>query len=83
MMHSRYIIGNGSCFGSGNFGGIWGWLIVIGVVLLIAAAVYLLASKNKKSTVNAKALETLDTKFAQGEVTIEEYQTRKNVLMGK
>ncbi|MCD6321671.1 MAG: SHOCT domain-containing protein [Clostridiales bacterium] len=83
MMHSRYFIGNGSCFGAGIFGGIWGWLIVIGVVLLITAVVYLLVSKNKKTAVNASALETLDTKFAQGEVTIEEYQKRKSVLTGK
>ncbi len=83
MMHSRYFIGNGSCFGAGNFGGIWGWLIVIGVAMLITAAIYLLVSKNKKTTVNASAFATLDTKFAQGDITIEEYQKRKNVLKGK
>jgi len=82
-MHSRFFIGSGSCMGSGIFGGIWGWLIGIGVVLLIAAVIYLLVSKNKKTTVNASALATLDTKFAQGEITIEEYQKRKSVLTGK
>jgi len=79
-MYGREMFNNGGCFGNGFMGSGWHWLIGIGILLIIIAVTYLLVKKGKKSTPSGNALETLKMKFAQGEITEEEYNQRKKVL---
>jgi len=83
MMHSRYFMGWNGCLGEGLFGGIWGWLIGIGLILLTAALIYLLVRRGKSKSANSSAIEALGIKFAKGEITEGEYNNRKSVLLGK
>lgn len=83
MMASREIFHRGMTFGHGYMTSGWSWLIGLGVVLIIVAATYLIVRKNKQQATGSNALESLKMKFVQGEITQEEYETRKNVLEGK
>lgn len=81
-------------YGRGYFGtescGIFGPLMMIGVVILIAVLVYFLLKSNKSKSGDPKSIETrfddsnalaiLKEKFAKGEITEEEYQNKKNIL---
>jgi putative membrane protein len=80
MMHGREMFNNG---GYGFMNGGWNWLIGIGVLLIIVAVTYLIVKKNKNTAINSNALESLKAKFAQGEITEEEYKKRKSVLEEK
>ncbi len=82
-MYSRGIFHNSGCFGYGFFSSGWNWLIVLGLIVVIGAVTYLLVKKNKRTMVNSSALESLKIKFAQGEVTEEEYTIRKKILSEK
>lgn len=77
MMYSRNILGYG-LFHSG-----WGWIIGIGLALIVIATVYLVIHRSKRTTYDANALEILKNKFAQGDITVDEYQKRKSVLSEK
>ena len=79
MMHGRGFFDGG--FGMGGLGG-WAWLIGIGVVLIVIAATYLIVRNSRAGgrTSDFDALEILKTKFAQGEITEEEYKKRKNII---
>ncbi|GAA0178288.1 hypothetical protein SH2C18_13650 [Clostridium sediminicola] len=81
MMWNRGFYGNGGCFGYGNFG-VWHYLMMGGVILLIVALFIWALSKKKSSTSN-QALYLLNIKYAQGEVSEEEYLNRKRVLNRK
>lgn len=83
MYHSRYFIGSGLCGSSGLFGGLWGWFIAVGFIILIATVIFLLISKRRHPASSSGALGELDRKFALGEITEEEYLRRKSILKGK
>lgn len=78
MMFNRGFIGNSGCFGLGYFG-IWQWLIVIGVVLI---AFYFI-TKNKKNDKSDLAMSILREKFAKGEISEEEFNHRRDLLVRK
>lgn len=76
--------GLGRGFGCGGFGmfhSFWG----IGLTLVIVGLIFFMLMRNKntsgKSTKNA--LYELDMRFASGEISEEEYTSRKNVLKNK
>lgn len=73
----------GHMAGYGLLGGVWGWLIGLGLVVILGAVIYFAISNNRRVTPSSDALEILKTKFAKGEISIEEYQNRKSVLSGK
>ncbi len=81
MMWNRGFYGNGFCFGFGTLG-IWNRLIIGGVGLLIIALV-IFALNKKKSSTDDKALNLLNIKYAQGDISEEEYLNRKKVLNRK
>jgi putative membrane protein len=66
----------------GMQGGFMGFMMIFWMVL-IAAVVYFLYKKYNSTGSNSEALELLRLKFAKGEITEEEYITKKNVLMKK
>ena len=80
MMHGSGSFGDGGWFGAGFFGNGWTWLIGIGIVLVVIAATYLIASSSRRRTSDYDALEILKTKFAQGEISEEEYNRRKSII---
>ncbi len=81
MMHGRGMFYNGS--GYGFMSGGWNWLIGVGIILLVVAVTYLIVNRNKNKDSNNNALKSLKVKFAQGEITEEEYKKRKSVLEEK
>lgn len=78
MMFNRGFIGNSGCFGFGYFG-VWQWLIVIGVILIV----FYFFRKNKKNDTSDAALLILREKFANGEISEEEYNHRRDLLVRK
>ena len=58
----------------------WNILLFSAVFILIAVIVVLLVHKNKR-TESGTALQELKMKLARGEITPEEYEKRKSVLM--
>jgi putative membrane protein len=82
MMHyGRGIFNNGMWDGFMNNG--WSLLIGIGILLIIVVVTYLIVKRNQNTVSNSNALESLKVKFAQGEITEEEYKKRKSVLEEK
>ena len=73
----------GNMMGYGLFNNGWSWFIGIGLVLIAIVVVYLFISNNHRDTSGEEAMDILKIKFAQGDITIEEYHQRKNVLKGK
>ncbi len=74
--------GFGGGYGCPFFGmtGYWGMgLFLLAVVVLLV----IVFKKSKKSTGGQTALESLDMRFASGEITEEEYLQRKRILKGK
>lgn len=65
-------------FGGGTFH-LMPLLLLILILGLATLAVVLLVRKNRPAA-NAQALEILSTRFASGELTEEEYLSRKKVL---
>lgn len=61
--------------------GIW-WAIIIGVGLLALILVAIYFYKQNNNT-NSDALELLKMKFVKGEITEEEYESKKSVLLKK
>ncbi len=80
MMHSGRFFYDGMLWGHGVLGSVWFWLIVVGVVVALAAAIYLITKNRSVPKANLEAIEILDSKFAKGEITFEEYTMRKNVI---
>ena len=65
------------CFGSGYFGP-WGMFIGMGIIILIVALVVWAILKKKKD--NDPILLSLKEKFVRGEITEEEYLSKKRAL---
>jgi putative membrane protein len=65
------------CFGSGYFGP-WGMFIGLGIIVLIVALVVWAVLKKKKE--NDPILLSLKEKFVRGEITEEEYLSKKRTL---
>jgi len=83
MMYGRGVFNYGHMMGYGlGFNG-WSWLIGIGILLLIVSVTYLLVKRGNTVRSNESALDLLKTKYAKGEITEEEYISRKNILKGK
>ena len=80
MMHTGRFFYDGMFGGHSFLGSVWFWLIAVGIVIAIIAAVYLIAKGKKEAVTTQGALETLDTSFAKGEITQEEYLSRKSVI---
>jgi uncharacterized membrane protein len=80
MMHTGRFFYEGMFWGHSLLGSVWFWLIALGVVVAVVAAIYLIAKGKNVPNTNQGALETLDMKFAKGEITQEEYQSRKSVI---
>ncbi len=70
--------GYGFMRGYGFFNG-YGFIILILLVIVIIYAAYKLLNNNNYSSDN-QALEYLKTRFAQGEITEEEYLRTKKTL---
>ncbi|MDF2821229.1 MAG: uncharacterized protein K0R15_1670 [Clostridiales bacterium] len=92
MMYGRGFYGNGGnfggdnfrngCFGNGGYGFMnngWNIFIALTILLVVAFVIYLLVHKNSKIS-KQSSLELLRMKYAQGEITDEEYLKRKEVL---
>jgi putative membrane protein len=65
------------CFGAGCFGP-WGMFIGLGIIVLIVALVIWVVLKKKKE--NDPILLSLKEKFVRGEITEEEYLSKKRTL---
>ncbi len=79
----RLLLDGGYCCGA--MGG-WGWLgmvagslVMLGLIVLVARAVQ---RPSSHSTGEATALEILATRYASGEISEEEYDERRSVLLG-
>ena len=79
----RYLLDGGYCCGA--MGG-WGWLGMVGVSLVMLGLIVLVAQAVQRpsshSTREATALEILAAHFASGEISEEEYDERRSVLLG-
>ena len=81
LMSGRY--GNGSIAAT-NYGTILMWVALIGLAVLIVLAVWLIRAGSSGSTLKGSSVksakELLDTRYAKGEISQEEYRnTRKNL----
>ncbi|WP_461206328.1 SHOCT domain-containing protein [Clostridium sp. DL1XJH146] len=83
MMFNRGYFGNRGCFGYGIMGG-WSSLIMIGFAIVIIIVALILWNKRKNFSDNDdQILYELKLKYVQGEISEEEYLSRKNVLKSK
>lgn len=78
MFCGGYGYGNGFSSNFGIFHG-FGMFIFFGIIIL---ALYLLFRNNNQSN-NNDSLDVLKVKFVQGEISEEEYLSKKNVLKRK
>lgn len=83
MMLGRDFRGNGFCLENGFMGSGWHLLVMAGVLLLIVAVIIYFTRKSNDGAGNNQAIELLKMKFVQGEITEEEYLTKKETLVGK
>jgi len=73
-------------YGYGMMGFGWGFIMMIGILILIILAVVALIRFVQRSNLNSsinsgsKALEILNERYARGEISDEEYKTKKAVL---
>lgn len=74
---------NNGYWGHGFMSSGWSWMIAIGAVLLIVAVIYLSVNRNKNQRSGYNALESLKTKYANGEITEDEYLKRKKIINEK
>ncbi|KJS19682.1 MAG: hypothetical protein VR72_17635 [Clostridiaceae bacterium BRH_c20a] len=61
-----------------GFGMVLWWALIIGGITF---AVYSLGSSKKGSSKNNKPIDILKERFAKGEISEEEYEQRKQILM--
>ena len=81
MMHSGRYFYDGMFLGHGLFDSVWFWLIAVGLVVAVIAIVYLAVRGKKAPELDTNdAIEILNTKFAKGEITLEEYNMRKEII---
>jgi putative membrane protein len=69
-------------YGSNMMGGVFGMIIPIIIISIIAFAIYkLLQNKNIKNVgTKDNSLDILKERFARGEINEEEYNSKKNAL---
>lgn len=71
--------GWGGCHGYGYFG--WPSLIFYGVIfLIIGLIIWAIVGKRKTISHNSRALEILDERYANGEITDKEYREMKKKI---
>lgn len=73
---------NNGYWGHGFMNTGWSWLIAAGVILLIVSVVYLLIKQNNQTS-GSNVLESLKTKYVNGEITEEEYLERRKIINEK
>jgi len=71
--------GNGYGCSFGLFHSFWG----IGISILLLGLLVFFLMRNRKSTNGRNALESLNMRYASGEINEEEYLQRKRVLKSK
>lgn len=76
MMFNRSFIGDRLCFGNAFVG--WHILFILAGVVLLAALIFWLYRKGSRT--KDGALNALKMKLIQGDITEDEYLSRKNVL---
>ena len=59
---------------------LWGTLMMLTWVAIIAAAVWLIIRSVRGDGDSRRAREVLDERFARGELTVEEYRERREAL---
>jgi putative membrane protein len=81
MMYERGFGALSNCFRGAGFmrGGIGGLLMILVVAAVVIGLIYFTKKSGKGKTDN-EALRMLKLKYAQGEITEEEYLKRKNIL---
>ncbi|HSR04073.1 MAG TPA: SHOCT domain-containing protein [Proteiniclasticum sp.] len=85
MMYGRRYYDEGRYFFDRSFYGItlWHVLIVIGVIILLISIVKLMSQKpshNNTKDKNENLKKILDERYIKGEITEEEYKTKKKFL---
>lgn len=78
-MHGYNSFGYDGCQFLGMSSG-WGWLMFIGLIILVAAIVLMVRSRR---SVDDSALTILKTMYVKGEITEAEYLKRKSVVQEK
>ncbi|MFZ5945887.1 MAG: SHOCT domain-containing protein [Bacillota bacterium] len=81
MMHGGYGYGYGNGMGFGML--IWWIIIIIGIALAVYGLISLFRGQSgKKGFVNDnRPLEILKERFANGELSEEEYEQKKQILL--
>lgn len=84
--------GIGNCFRNGYMNGYgfgnnygymnngWGFLIIFGVLAILALLIFVIVHNSNKKKLHDESLEILKMRFVRGEITEEEYLRRKSVL---
>lgn len=82
MMFRNSAYGIGRCFSGLGMGawGPWGMLIGLGITILVVSLVIILFQRNRRSNTNEHLLDVLKERYVNGEITEEEYLTKKNIL---
>lgn len=78
MMYGRGF--GGGCFGALSGGGWIGMAINLGVLVLIAFLVIYAINKTRTRSYKTDALDILNRKYANGEITEEEYIKKKETI---
>ena len=79
-MHGYGWFGSGSCPFGARYGYLspWHFLVMIGMVIIVAALLIWLGKRNKINSNNA--LDSLKLLYINGDITEEEYLKRKNII---
>ena len=83
MNYGRSFFLNDRCLAGGFLFNGWNWLIGIGILLVVVAVIVLVTAKRSKTLKDDSVLEALRLKYAEGEISTEEYKKRKSILEGK
>ncbi len=80
------MMGIKSCMQGGvimhGFMGWWGILILVGIVLVLVAAFLWFKGARQQSDIRS-AISLLNEKLVQGEISEEEYASKKSVMTGR
>ena len=81
MMYGNGFFNHSLCFGNGFYGG---WhLMMVAAILILGVVLFVLARKKHSSSQGDEILSMLKEKFVKGDITEEEYLSRKNILTRK
>jgi len=85
-MISTLLAGMGHGDGDGHMGDGWWWLMGVAWLVLLAAvvaiAIALTRRRDTSTGSRGSAQDTLDDRFARGEIDEDEYRKRRDVLRG-